>query len=501
VRILVDTNILINLEDNRVINKLFSSFYKLAISNNCKIYYHPKAIPADIQRDKNDERKNIILSKLEKYEKLIEPAELNDDFLKSFPVKKDNDLCDNQQLFQVYKNYVDFFVTQDIGIHKKAKRIEINNKCLDIEQAVKLLENNYKIVIPTHPILNHFSLRNIESLFDSSFFDSFREDYGKESFSKWLDKCIAENRQCYCVKSESELVAILIYNEEKVEEHKIPEIYEKVLKICTFKVADSLFGLKIGELFLHKMFEYCINQKINYLYLTAYERQKHLIELLERFGFYQQVFTNKQGLNELRLIKNLNKSSLCITENLTTFHPFYTDSINVNKFVIPIQPRFYKTLFKDGNLRMPTLFDQFNDSINEIQGNSITKAYVSNSRQSKLKQGDLLLFYASKTNQVIEPLGILESQQIVTEWENLWEIVRKKTVFSPDELKELLRINGKLHVITFRLITYLKKPIKLNKIKTIDSFKNKLQTITRLKEQDYNLIKSNGYFDERYIIN
>ena len=34
----------------------------------------------------------------------------------------------------------------------------------------------------------------------------------------------------------------------------------------------------------------------------------------------------------------------------------------------------------------------------------------------------------------------------------------------------------------------------------IPSFKNKIQTITRLKEADYQQLKNEGYFDRRYII-
>lgn len=500
-RILVDTNILINLEDNKVIDKLFSKFYNLAISNNCKIWYHPSAIPQDINRDKDDDRKNIILSKLDKYEKLGNPAELSPDFLNDCPNKKPNDICDNQQLYQVHKGYVDLFVTQDKGIHKKAQKLGIDSVCINIEQAVRFLTDNYKIVIPKHPILSHQSIRALEGEFSSDFFDSLREDYSPELFEKWLNKCVKENRQCYYVKSENNLLAILIYNEEKIEDHKIPDIYEKVLKICTLKVADSLFGLKIGELFLQKMFEYCLNQKLNYLYLTVYERQDHLISLLEKFGFKKDVFINRQGLQEIRMIKLLNRSLISLDSNGIEYHPFYTDKSDISKFVIPIQPGFYNALFKDGQLRNPTLFDQFSDSVNEIQGNSIMKAYVSSSRQTNLKQGDILFFYASKKNQVIEPVGILESQQIVNDFDTLWDIVRKKTVFSPEQLREMLNDKGKLHVITFRLISYLSKPIKLKDIQTIESFKNKIQTITRIKEDDYLKLKADGYFDKCYIIN
>lgn len=500
-RILVDTNILINLEDNKIIDKEFSTFYNLAISNNCKILYHPSAIPEDIQRDKNDERRNIILSKLGKYEKLENPATLSHDFLAETPARKQNDICDNQQLFQLEKGYVDIFVTQDRGIHKKANKLGIDSKCLDIEQTVNYLNDNYKITIPKHPILGHQSIRFLEPEFESEFFDSLRADYDPILFGEWLKKCVRLNRQCYSVKSENVLVAILIYNEEKIEEHKIPDIYEKVLKICTLKVSDTLFGLKIGELFLQKMFEYCINQKIGYLYLTVYEKQEHLISLLLKFGFKKDIFDNQQGLQEIRMIKSLKRSTIRLETNEIKHHPFYTDNQNIGKFVIPIQPTFYNALFKDGQLRNATLFDQFNDSINEIQGNSIMKAYVSSSRQTNLKQGDILFFYASKKNQVIEPIGILETQKIIDDFDLLWDIVRKKTVFSQEQLRKMFDAKGKLHVITFRLISYLSKPIKLTDIKTIDSFKNKIQTITRIKESDYLKLKENGYFDKCYIIN
>lgn len=501
-KILIDTNILINLEDNKIVDKSFSKFYNLSLSNNCKLFYHPSAIPDDLNRDKNIERRKIILSKLEKYEKLPNPAEVSIDFLNHISNSSANDICDNQQLFQLYKGYVDLFITLDKGIKKKAIHLNICSNCLNIEEAVSFLTNQYKITIPNHPILSHESIRSIENDFNTSFFNSLRNDYDGDKFDSWLKKCVKQNRQCYYVKSSQELVAILIYNEEKTEDHKIPDIYENVLKICTLKVDDSLFGLKIGELFLHKMFQYCLNQKLNYLYLTVYEHQIHLISLLEKFGFKKDIFKNQQGLDELRMIKLLNKSMIKLAHNEIEFHPFYTDKSHISKFVIPIQPNFYNTLFKDGQLRNATLFDQFSDSVNEIQGNSITKAYVSSSQQkNNLKQGDILFFYASKKSQVIEPVGILETIQIVDDFDELWDIVRKKTVFSPEQLRQKLDDKGKLHVITFRLISYLSKPIKLNSIQKIDSFKNKIQTITRIKEEDYIKLKADGHFDERFIIN
>lgn len=57
-RILIDTNILIHLEDYKVIEEHFSTLYKLAIENKCSVFYH-EACLEDIKRDKNKERKQI----------------------------------------------------------------------------------------------------------------------------------------------------------------------------------------------------------------------------------------------------------------------------------------------------------------------------------------------------------------------------------------------------------------------------------------------------------
>jgi predicted GNAT family N-acyltransferase/predicted RNA-binding protein with PUA-like domain len=500
VKILIDTNILIHLEDNKVINEKFAQFYRLAISNQCKILYHPKAIPFDLNKDKDIQRKNITTSKLKKYEKLENYAILSNDFNNKIGFRKDNDKIDNKQLYQLYKGYVDYFITQDKGIHEKAKSINLSKKVLNVVQILELLEDKYTIKIPSHPILKEHSIREIENKFKDSFFDSLRNDYGTEYFNKWLKKCAQENRKCYTLQVDNEIRAILIYNLEDIKDHQISGIYEKMLKICTLKVADTVFGVKLGELFINKMFEYCLNQRIKYLYLTVYDKQEHLIKLLEKFGFYRRTFINKQGLEEIQMIKELDKSKIKIKQNIVSNHPFYTDNIEISKFAIPIQPNYYSNLFKDGELREPTLFDYSLDSVNEIQGNTIIKAYISNSKITNLKPGDLLLFYASKTSKVIEPVGILESINIVNNFEDLWKIVNKKTVFSQNELQNMLNEKQKLNVITFRLVTYLKKKVNLPKISKLDSFKNKIQTITRISETDYQTLKDEEYFDRRYII-
>jgi predicted GNAT family N-acyltransferase len=500
-KILIDTNILIELEDNKIINKSFSNFYRLAVENNCHILYHPEGVPQDLQRDKDSGRRDIISSKLKKYESLTDFAKPNEGFISRLRNKKINDEIDNKQVYQLYKGYVDLFVTEDKGIHKNAKKVKVESKTLKIKDALSLLESKFTFKIPTHPILREHSIREIETKFDHNFFDSLRNDYGVMAFDDWLQKCVRNNRKCYSLIVNNDIQAILIYNQENVQDHKLPDIYEDALKICTLKVDDSAFGIKLGELFLNKMFELCVNRKVNHLYLTVYPKQIHLIRLLELFGFYKVEFKNSSGKLEMIMIKSMNKTNINDDENIISNHPFYFDDSSIGKYVIPIKPEFYGTLFKDGRYRQPTLFDTSEASLSEIQGNTILKAYISNSKNKRPKIGDILFFYSSRTNQVIEPVGILESIQTVTNFDELLKLVNKKTVFSSDKLENMLNEKGQLHVIIFRLVTYLKNNINLTKIKEVESFKNKLQTITQLKEVDYTKLKNEKYFDERYIIN
>ena len=64
-RILIDTNILIHLEDNRLIDEQFAKFYQFANANKCDIYFHPACL-RDLKRDKNKDRQEITRSKLSK---------------------------------------------------------------------------------------------------------------------------------------------------------------------------------------------------------------------------------------------------------------------------------------------------------------------------------------------------------------------------------------------------------------------------------------------------
>lgn len=493
-RILIDTNILINLEDDKILSDEFTKFFNISISNNCKILYH-EAILNDLGNDKNEERKNIILSKLKKYEQLPHPAKPDPEFLALVGEKNKNDSVDNSLLFQVCREYVELLITEDKGIIAKAKKIGTENRVKNIQDGLTFLQDEFSLKIPKHPILSEGSCRELTKYKHTNFFDSLRIDY--PDFDNWFDKCASENRRAYYLLVDGKLSAILIYDRQIPSKHLLKDIHEDALKMCTFKVAESTLGFKIGELFLGKMFHYCIEAKLNYLYLTVFEKHERLINLLKDYGFIQW---HNDRSSELFFIKKLSKPTNIISNerNSMSSHPFYSDEKIFNKYIVPIQYKYSATLFKDSELRNPGLFDK--DQIQEIQGNTIQKAYICNSR-IKVDQKDILLFYISHSLMAIEPLGIVDSYHRVTDIEELRNLVSKRTVFSPAFLDSELKHKKTLTVILFRLIVYLKKPILYKEIKKFQSCKNNLATITKLSNEDYQNLKHKGYFDERYIIN
>ena len=140
--ILLDTNIIIPLEDiGRILDASFAELRKLAAEQQHCLYIHPLQID-DINRDKNKERKNIVLSRLKQYSKIENPPILSEEERERLGLKEsnDNDKVDNNILFALYRGAVHVLVTNDEGIHKKASHIGIQDKVYRLEQMLLFLK-------------------------------------------------------------------------------------------------------------------------------------------------------------------------------------------------------------------------------------------------------------------------------------------------------------------------------------------------------------------------
>jgi GNAT superfamily N-acetyltransferase len=452
----------------------------------------------DILRDADWERREITLSKLRKYKAMQNPAIPTSEFLAYVTEETPNDKTDNCQLYQVVKGYVDLFITEDKEIYRKARTLGVKSKVLSVNEGLTLIENTFIEYLPAHPVLKSCSVRDIEEYLSTTFFDSLRLRY--DGFNQWFQtKCVQQDRKCYALEIENQLHAVLIYNVEETDDHQIEGVYGPVLKMCTFKVDETAQGYKMGQLFLNKMFEYCIKNSINYLYLTVYPDQPELIDLLGEFGFAKAKRVGRQD-SEVTMLRCMQRDNTLDLSNTSKVHPFYSDDEGHNKFIIPIQPQFYSTLFKDGSFRVPSLFDATYPSLSEIEGNSIRKAYICKAKRKIMTGGDILLFYSSHTHKAIEPIGILDEVKYLSNIDEVMNAVKKITVYKQDDIENMLNESGYLTVMLFRLVTYLEKPIRIEEIRQLRCFSSKFQSITQVHEQDYNKLKEKGYFDECYII-
>jgi hypothetical protein len=106
---LIDTNILIGLEDNHTVEAAYARFLALAAIHKVDVYVH-EAAKDDIARDTDSKRRQISLSKIEKYRLLRKQRGLSHSDLEvAFgPLNKPNDVVDAMLLHSLQHGAADF---------------------------------------------------------------------------------------------------------------------------------------------------------------------------------------------------------------------------------------------------------------------------------------------------------------------------------------------------------------------------------------------------------
>lgn len=153
--------------------------------------------------------------------------------------------------------------------------------------------------------IKHVLLKELD--INDKFFDSLKEDY--YNFEEWFKKKQDSNTKCYVTMDNGNITSLLIlkieYEDEDYSNFTIPFYKSKRLKICTFKVTDK--GKGIGEEFINIISREAINNNINEIYVTIYDKHKSLIILLKKNGFYEYTTLGSNSDNkELVLVKRRN---------------------------------------------------------------------------------------------------------------------------------------------------------------------------------------------------
>lgn len=431
-KILLDTNVIIYRETDRILNKNTPDLFNWLDKLHYDKYIHP-ITKEEISNYGNTTLRDTILTKLSAYNCLstLAPLDLRIEELLSND-KDINSQNDTKILNELLCGRVDFFITQDKGIYKKAKLLGISGKVYSIESfsAQMLLEN---------PGLIDYSIlsvrkKKIGSLdFKSNFFDSLRDSY--EGFDEWLNKKAEDD--AYVCYLQDDLKAFLYLKKEGPDEvysDITPQFSPKRrLKIGTFKV--SMNGLKLGERFLKIALENAILMKVEEIYVTIFDNdlndlpKQALVTQLQSFGFQRWgEKTTGEGVYVKDMRPHFN------AENPRLSFPFYNR--NADSYFCPIYPEYHTSLLPDSilNNESPANFQE-----NEPFRNAISKVYISRSIFRDLKCGDNIVFYRTGGLYagVVTTIGIVNSIYFPGTLDEFKDVCYRKSIFSNNQLENI----------------------------------------------------------------
>jgi rRNA-processing protein FCF1 len=502
-KVLLDTNIIIHREGNYPLNKDIGVLFKWLDNLHYTKCIHQITIN-EINKLKAGNTREVMNIKLDSYNTLkVQPA-LNSRVksVSNSVDMNDNDQNDTLLLNELFIGTVDFLITEDKKIKRKAELLGIANQAFTIDSFLeKIVAENpglvdYKVLAVTKELFGNVNLSD-------EFFDSFKQDY--PSFEKWFIKKSEEIS--YVCKSDDKIAAFLylkIENEDEPYSNIIPAFGKKRrLKIGTFKV--TLNGYKLGERFVKIIFDNAIRSKVDEIYVTIFNKrsdQQRLINLLEEFGFIKHGAKRNDYGDELVFVRKMDKAFNEQNPKLT--YPFFDKKSN--SYIVPIYPEYHTNLFPDSILRTesPTDFVE-----NEPFRNAISKVYISRSIFRDLHYGDVIVFYRTGGfyASVVSTIGIVES--IITDikdGQQFIDLCRKRSVFSDKELLEHwnYRTNNRPFIVNF-LYTYsfpkrinMKRLIELGVIANIQSAPRGFEPI---KPEKFELILKETQTDESIVVN
>jgi ribosomal protein S18 acetylase RimI-like enzyme len=266
-KLLIDTNVFIGLEDQREVAPEFAQLLQLCNQHSVHVFVHEAAF-TDIARDTNIPRRNVSVSKIRKFQQLKNVRQPSRAALEQRfgATPRPNDWLDVALLHALDIGAVDFLVTEDQGIHGRARRATppLADRVLTVVDAVAWLRASFEPTRVTLPYVEEVPAHAIDQADD--IFESLRQGY-PDFDVWWRNKCVREHRPCWAATIDNELAGLVVRKEETHAEAKTRFHGPKILKICTFKVKPKYRGEKLGELLLKQALWFA--QKMPLIWFTS----------------------------------------------------------------------------------------------------------------------------------------------------------------------------------------------------------------------------------------
>ncbi len=497
-RLLLDTNILILRENYHQIPQHIQTLYNIVERLQYQRVIHPLSIK-EIKKDCNLERQKANLSKIEAYIVLeTVPEALKDDyFCNQLEIpQNENDTIDNELLYCVYGNVVDYLITEDQKLINKADKLGLQT-VISPREAIEIF-SEYLVKTDIHSTPSFCKKKGFQINLEDPIFDTLKHDYPEFMSYWWPNKVIKQDRDVYTfTDNKNRINALLIPKIETVNEIDFiaPVDFEKILKICLFKVAEIARGKKLGERLISMAIDYAIQNNLTYIYLTHFtEENDYLVPLINSFGFE---FIGKNSRHEEVFLKSIiapkttDLVDFDIQELSRKYYPSYYDGEKVKKHLVPIIPYYHKMLFPDYDSFRPTRQTTLLTLHPNSEGNSIKKAYLSHAITGKISVGDILLFYRSEDDMMITTLGIVEKiERNLTDAEKIQKLTAKRTVYSRSDIEAISK--SPILVILFNQHFHFKKPVSYNSLLKENIITGPIRSITEITDVNYRkIIKDN----------
>lgn len=501
-KLLIDTHIVIGLEDPKPVESRLAEVSRLSNEHGVGLFVEG-ANYDDIARDRDTERRSVTLSKLDKFQKLAPlPNESDADLVARFgAISNDNDRSDARLLAALDARAVDFLVSEDANLHRRASRVGLGDRVLTIDEALEWLKQTF---VAKSVELPHVIERKAYELNERDpIFTSLRTDY--PGFDAWFERCKQAHRECWVLEIDSEIAGLVIRKTEPHSEAQTQHRGPKILKICTFKVRHEYLGEKFGELLLKQALWFAQHNSYDLVYLTVYPKHAALISLLKYYGFAE---TKRSASDELVMEKPILRGALpTLTGNALDFaranYPRFHDGTVVSKFYVPIKSDYHRRLFPEIAFgRELPLFptSDFGPILtrdkDRTPGNTIRKVYLCRARTTMISPGDILLFYMSKdeslsASQSITTLAIAEQVRDISDPEELVKHAAKRSVYSPDEMRAMKpTLLSPVKVIDFLLIGHTQPAVGLAKLQSLGVLgSHPYQSITILSEHQHRALR------------
>ncbi len=481
-RVLIDTNIIIQVEEPDVeLDPKLAEMLRWCAQQGYILYTRPDQ-GREIERDKNEKRQEILLSRMARYPQIEPLPELTEEELKRYGWRQGNEKehTDNLLLHALCRGAVDYFVTEDREIYKKAKKAGVEERVHRVVQFYSHLETlNEEEFSPPGSVERRF-LHELDVR--QPFFDSLRQ--GSEGYEQWFEKMAHKGGQAWCITDNDTVQAICIYQQE--ENPVINDAGDKLdgtaLKLCTFKVGENIRGRKTGERLLYTAFHYAAEKKIPYVYLHIFgEEREALVSLCENFGFQDCGTYKERDKAYVKTMRPLTSPDTALSplEYATRYYPLYSDERSIKKFIVPVQPKYHRDLFPDAEIHRGRFADDPSQYTPET--NTIKNAYICHSKTKKIDPGSLLLFYRSGDCRDIRCIGVVERVYRGNKINDVLPLVSKRTVYAKVRVKEWLK--KETLVILFRFMREI-DPVGLAELKQA-GVRGQIQSIREIDHDGY----------------